>query len=61
MIVAHIAEMVGSIVEDGCKGGLEVPLQVAGMAASGRVEKTITTHLDEFYLVVEDLLASLLT
>lgn len=61
MVVAHVPQMVRSIVEDGCKGSLEVPLQVAGMAAGGRVEKTITALFDEFYLVVEDLLASLLT
>lgn len=38
MVVAHVAEMVGSIVEDRGKGGLEVPLQVAGVVAGGRVE-----------------------
>lgn len=61
MVVAHIAEMIGPVVQDGCKSGVKVPLQIARMAACGRVKKTIRTLLDEFYLIVEDLLAALLT
>lgn len=35
-------------------------MQVAGVAAGGRVEETVAALLDEFYLVVQDLLPPLL-